>query len=122
MPGIPQVYYVGLFGDDNDMDLLAKTNIGRDINRHYYSREEVRVKLASPMVQKLKEFMLFRNNHPSFQGEFHLLDSPDEILEIRWVAGEEWSQLHIDLEKAEMRLEFSEWAGRSAIRCEASAW
>jgi len=40
-PGIPQVYYVGLLAGANDMDLLAKTGVGRDINRHYYKREEI---------------------------------------------------------------------------------
>ena len=41
VPGIPQVYYVGLLAGENDMDLLTRTKVGRDINRHYYSREEV---------------------------------------------------------------------------------
>lgn len=40
-PGIPQVYYVGLLAGGNDIELLEKTKQGRDINRHYYSREEV---------------------------------------------------------------------------------
>jgi len=34
-PGVPQVYYGGLFACENDMELLAKTNVGRDINRPY---------------------------------------------------------------------------------------
>ena len=37
VPGIPQVYYVGLLAGTNDMDLLARTKVGRDINRHYYT-------------------------------------------------------------------------------------
>ena len=36
-PGIPQVYYVGLLAGHNDMDLLARTGAGRDINRHFYT-------------------------------------------------------------------------------------
>ena len=35
-PGIPQVYYVGLLGGTNDVELLARTGVGHDINRHYY--------------------------------------------------------------------------------------
>ena len=38
-PGIPQVYYVGLLAGENDMALLAKSGVGRDINRHFYSVE-----------------------------------------------------------------------------------
>ena len=33
-PGIPQVYYVGLFAGRNDFDLYEKTKQSRDINRH----------------------------------------------------------------------------------------
>src|SRR5438552_2413060 len=40
-PGIPQVYYTGLFGGVNDMELLARTGVGRDINRHYYTAGEI---------------------------------------------------------------------------------
>ena len=40
-PGIPQVYYVGLLAGRNDLELLEKTKTGRDINRHYYSLDEV---------------------------------------------------------------------------------
>jgi sucrose phosphorylase len=40
-PGVPQVYYVGLLAGKNDMALLRRTGEGRDINRHYYSTEEV---------------------------------------------------------------------------------
>ena len=40
-PGIPQVYYVGLLAGVNDMDLLARSRVGRDINRHYYTPAEI---------------------------------------------------------------------------------
>ena len=43
-PGIPQVYYVGLLAGANDLDLLRRTGVGRDINRHYYSRREIDVR------------------------------------------------------------------------------
>ena len=115
VPGIPQVYYVGLFGDDNDMELLAETNVGRDINRHYYTREEIREKLATPMVEKLKELMLLRNNHPAFQGRFELVDSIDSVLEIKWINGDAWASLRVDLAAREMQVVFSEFSGEGAI-------
>ena len=40
-PGIPQVYYVGLLAGTNDMELLARSEVGRDINRHYYTSAEM---------------------------------------------------------------------------------
>ena len=39
VPGIPQIYYVGLLAGSNDMDLLRRTGVGRDINRHYYTAD-----------------------------------------------------------------------------------
>jgi len=45
-PGIPQVYYVGLLAGRNDMDLLARTGTGRDVNRHHYSDAEIARDLA----------------------------------------------------------------------------
>lgn len=40
-PGIPQVYYMGLLAGRNDLKLLEETKVGRNINRHYYSLDEV---------------------------------------------------------------------------------
>ena len=52
-PGVPQVYYVGLLAGRNDMELLARTGNGRDVNRHYYSRDELRAELERPVVRAL---------------------------------------------------------------------
>jgi sucrose phosphorylase len=67
-PGIPQVYYVGLLAGGNDMDLLARTHVGRDVNRHYYSPGEIEADLARPVVQALGRLIRFRNTHPAFEG------------------------------------------------------
>ena len=47
-PGVPQVYYVGLLAGGNDMDLLARTNVGRDVNRHHYDRDEIERHCSGP--------------------------------------------------------------------------
>lgn len=65
-PGIPQIYYVGMLAGSNDVDLMERTKNGRDINRHYYSLEEVAEQQQRPVVQKLKELMELRNTHPAF--------------------------------------------------------
>lgn len=97
VPGIPQVYYVGIFGDVNDMELLAKTNVGRDINRHYYSQEEIEQKTATPLFKKLSELMKLRNTHKAFNGEFELVDTTAEKLSISWINGSENIKLSADL-------------------------
>ena len=68
MPGIPQVYYVGLLAGGNDMDLLRRTGVGRDINRHYYTAAELQRELRRPLVQALLALLRFRNSHPAFGG------------------------------------------------------
>lgn len=87
VPGIPQVYYVGLLAGENDMNLLDRTKVGRDINRHYYSREEVLRDLDKPVVQKLIELIRLRNTHPAFGGAFKAEPAADDALCMRWSDG-----------------------------------
>ena len=116
LPGVPQVYYVGLFGDVNDMDLLAQTGVGRDINRHYYSREEIQSKLQQDFILQLQELMRLRNTHPSFQGTFALLDSSKESLHCRWEQEEEWSELEVDPQSGTGVVRFSTTNGQEEIQ------
>jgi len=97
VPGIPQVYYVGLLAGENDMDLLAKTKVGRDINRHYYSREEVLSDLNKPVVKRLLELMRLRNSHPAFGGAFSSAASAANQLTLNWQNGAAYARLEIDL-------------------------
>lgn len=107
VPGIPQVYYVGLFAGENDMDLLAKTNVGRDINRHYYTRKEIQQELQRPFIQELKNLLIFRNTHPAFDGDFELLPTTDGVLHIRWTKGEDFAELLLNLDKGAMNIQSS---------------
>ena len=68
-PGIPQVYYVGMLAGANDIELLEKTKNGRDINRHYYSVEEVEENQNREVVKELKKLMILRNTDPAFSLE-----------------------------------------------------
>ncbi|MEM9648283.1 MAG: sucrose phosphorylase [Bacteroidota bacterium] len=97
VPGVPQVYYVGLFGDDNDMELLERTNVGRDINRHYYSKKEIQEKMKMPWFQQLAKLMRLRNNHKAFDGIFDLKPTADELLHIQWTNNQDWVRLELDL-------------------------
>jgi sucrose phosphorylase len=96
-PGIPQVYYVGLLGGNNDMELLARTGVGRDINRHHYTAAEIETALKRPLVQKQMKLMQLRNTHPAFAGEFQVEVPADNRIEIRWKLQEHWVKLHVDL-------------------------
>ncbi|HUG25222.1 sucrose phosphorylase [Piscinibacter sp.] len=104
MPGIPQVYYVGLLAGGNDMDLLNRTRVGRDINRHHYTPGEVECDLRRPVVHRLLELIRLRNSHPAFTGEFRLETSPNGSLVMGWVSHEASAWLRIDFETMDNEL------------------
>jgi sucrose phosphorylase len=108
LPGVPQVYYVGLLAGENDMALLRSSGVGRDINRHYYDRAEIDRAMERPVVARLFELIRLRNRHPAFLGEFESLDTDDERLGMRWRNGDEFAQLNVNLRTREHRLAYSE--------------
>jgi sucrose phosphorylase len=96
-PGVPQVYYVGLLAGEDDMRLLAKTGQGRDINRHYYTLDEIDLAIQRPVVQALFGLIRLRNQHPAFNGSFSIPASPDSVITLRWEHGDDWATLEADL-------------------------
>ncbi len=96
VPGIPQVYYVGLFAGTNDMELLARTQVGRDINRHYYSANEIAGGLQNPVVQHLLDLIRLRNTHAAFAGQSQTETVSDRRLTITWTNQEHWAKLDVD--------------------------
>lgn len=96
LPGVPQVYYVGLLAGENDMALLERTGVGRDINRHRYTRAEIDAALAKPVVQALCALIRLRNTHPAFQGRFALLPGGDATIALEWRHGRERLLLEAD--------------------------
>lgn len=68
-PGIPQVYYVGLLAGKNDIELLEQTKEGRNINRHYYTSDEIATEVKRPVVAALLNLLRFRNQIPAFDLE-----------------------------------------------------
>ncbi len=95
-PGVPQVYYVGLLAGCNDLDLLARTQVGRDVNRHHYTGLEITAALARPVVQDLLALIRLRNSHPAFAGDFAVVESPDHVLYLKWTHGADWIELRVD--------------------------
>lgn len=107
-PGVPQVYYMGLLAGENDMKLLAETNVGRDINRHYYDWDEVKQALEKPVVQDLVQLIHFRNDHPAFDGDFTLQDTANHVLSLRWDKDENWTQLVVNFQEGSYELTYSD--------------
>ncbi len=104
LPGIPQIYYVGLLAGANDMDLLAATGVGRDVNRHRYSPAEVREALEQPVVRRLVDLLRWRSTEPAFGGDFELLDSADHVLAVRWSSPASTFTAAVDLRSAQVTI------------------
>jgi len=96
-PGIPQVYYGGLFACENDMELLARTNVGRDINRPYLNAQDIEAALAKPVVKGLIKLIQLRNEHPAFNGEF-TVNGEGSVCRLSW---------HDDTSSIELKVDFT---------------
>ncbi len=107
-PGIPQVYYVGMLAGRNDLKLLEETKVGRNINRHYYTEEEIKQEVERPVVKELLALMKFRNSHPAFDGEFILEESDENSLVIRRQKENEYAVLHADFNTKEWDITYSQ--------------
>ena len=110
-PGIPQVYYAGLLAGTNDMELLARTKVGRDINRHYYDPGEVEAALARPVVRGLLELIRFRNSHPAFAGQLDAQSASDSHLSLTWKHDQHWARLDADLRQPAATVKYSSAEG-----------
>jgi len=108
LPGTPQVYYVGLLAGHNDMALLARSGVGRDINRHHYTGAEINAELQRPVVKGLLELIRLRNEHPAFGGQFTLGETDDQRLQLRWSQGTDYATLDADLASGQWRLSASQ--------------
>ena len=107
-PGIPQVYYVGLLAGENDLDLLERTKVGRNINRHYYSLEEIDLEVSRPVVQQILKLMEFRNTYPAFDGTFEMKECADNQIHIVRTSGEYRAELFADFRTKEIKIQYLE--------------
>lgn len=98
-PGVPQVYYGGLFAVHNDMHLLEKTNVGRDINRPYLSEMIIKNKMNDSVVRGLFKLIKLRNSSSAFDGEFSVADKEGEMI-LQWTNNVSEAALHVNLIKA----------------------
>ncbi len=106
-PGTPQVYYVGLLAGENDLQLVERTGVGRDVNRHYYTSDEIHEALQRPAVILLTQLIRLRNEVPAFDGTFSIVECPQDELVLRWDAAEAHAQLRVDLRQRIATIEYS---------------
>ena len=113
-PGLPQVYYVGLLAGENDIELVERTKNGRDINRHNYSLDEIKVEIQKPVVQRLLRLMEFRNSYPAFNGQFVIVEAPDDQLKLSWSQAPYHTTASIDLRNYSVQIEYYDRNQRKA--------
>ncbi|MEX1377269.1 MAG: sucrose phosphorylase [Eubacteriales bacterium] len=107
-PGIPQVYYVGALAGKNVYERAEQTGDGREINRYNYSLDEVKTEIQRDVVKRLIKLINFRNEHPSFDGEFSVDEVLDSGIVMSWKKNDDFSKLTIDMDKGELLIEYSE--------------
>jgi sucrose phosphorylase len=107
---------MGLLAGENDMDLLESTKVGRDINRHYYTKKEIRESLQKPVVKKLIELIQLRNNHPAFLGEFSMPDCQKDQLVLQWNKNYEKAVFDLDLKSKKLKISFAGSAGTTILQ------
>ncbi len=96
-PGVPQVYYVGLMVGENDIALMEETRQGRDINRHYYTDEEIERDMQRPVNQALVRLMRFRNTCEAFNGTCETAGTGTNEITITRVSGDSSAVLRANL-------------------------
>ncbi len=106
-PGVPQVYYGGLFGLTNDMDLLKASGVGRDINRPYLTKEKVENLVKNRFSQALVKLMTLRNTLSAFNGEF-TSELSDDALRLSWEKERNRARLTVRLPDLSARISYRE--------------
>lgn len=101
IPGIPQVYYVGLLAGENDEEAARRSGDGRAINRHNYAMGEIEAAAARPAVRRLARLLRLRNECPAFDGRFTARSSGDSSLELSWENGRSRIALTVNLRTRE---------------------
>lgn len=105
-PGIPQVYYVGLLAGENDHVRAAEIGDGREINRHNFTVKEVEKSLEKKVVKRLLKLIKFRNDYDAFNGEFKVLDSKEDEVQLYWQKNDKYCKLFVDLKTNRTFIEY----------------
>ena len=99
-------------GEQFQRGVYELIGVGRDINRHTFTPEEVDAALRRPVVVAVMEALRLRNTHPAFDGQFTFGPGPTTgSLWMEWANGE--NRVHLDAVPVEgtFRLAFSDVGG-----------
>jgi sucrose phosphorylase len=98
VPGIPQLYYAGLFAAENDEERRLATGDNREANRHNFSVVEIDAAIEKTVVKRLCNLIRFRNSHIAFNGNFTARETDQHNIDFLWEKDNDYCHLHIDLQ------------------------
>jgi sucrose phosphorylase len=101
VPGIPQVYYVGLLAGRNASGVHTDA---REINRRSYTEADVATAMRRPVVRRLTRLISLRTAHPAFRGNFTVDGRSDDELVLAWAAGSAHAELRVRLTESSFRV------------------
>lgn len=104
LPGLPQIYYVGLLAGVNDVEAWKSSGEGREINRHRYTPAELEEALQNPVVRAQLALVDLRTQKPAFAGSFSFEQPSKNSVELRWVNGEHRATLFTDFSVPSFRI------------------
>jgi sucrose phosphorylase len=81
---------------------VERTGVGRDINRHFYSAQEIRSARTNHVVKRLAELMRLRRGNRAFEGEFQI-ETRGAELTMQW-NGRGHASLVVDLAQSQATL------------------
>jgi len=114
VPGIPQVYYVGLLAGSNDEEGAKRAGDGRAVNRHDYAMREIEEAAGRQVVRRVARLLRLRNECAAFDGRFSFRTAGESALELAWEKGPSRAVLAVDLRTREAIVTQSGAAGEEA--------
>jgi sucrose phosphorylase len=111
-PGVPQVYYVGFLGGENDDAAVRLTGEGRAINRHDYTVDDIDEALATPLVSRIVRLVRFRHGHPAFRGRPTVAATATGV-SLVWAADGASATLEVDLPSRRARISARDADGKT---------
>jgi sucrose phosphorylase len=110
-PGVPQVYYVGLLAGENDQEAVLRSGDGREVNRHNFTPDEIRVAAGRCVVERLERLIRLRNSHPAFEGDFAATAPGPDRLRLSWRDGDDECAVEVRLRRPGSVVEFTSGGG-----------
>ncbi|HEY8590095.1 MAG TPA: alpha-amylase family glycosyl hydrolase [Naasia sp.] len=110
VPGEPQIYYVGLLGGLDDVELYASTGQGRDVNRHSYDPEELAAALGGEVARAILGLVRLRDSAP-FRGEYAWEQVGEDGLRLTWTAGADRAMLEVHTGAPSFAIEVTDAGG-----------